>query len=412
MSIKILNKYKVLTRNVFHLGLLHVFSTVIPIFLIPFVVVKIGLTEYGVLAFALTITNYALIFVNFGFDFSGAKRISNNRNNLNKIATILTSITIIKLVVFCLIMSIFFIVVFFIAQTNFYVYLFSLLLILDSILLPKWFFLGLEKVKYISYAYGVSKIISSILIIVFLSLNYPTFFIPLSYFLGILFTGAYSYYVLFNKLKIPYQLVSRANIIEELKHSSKLFLSSISINIYRNSSMLLAGFILNPVALGSYALAERIIKAIQSFSSPLTQALFPHFSSMNSKLDLKTFKRQIFTIAKYLTPVLILLVVLVVTIIPYVSVLIDSADSLSLHRNIYFLSPIILFGTLNFIFGFVGLVNLGYERKFMRLTVIATLVNIIITPLLILYSPLNVPLPLLITEVLLFLLIYRNFKRV
>ena len=409
MNIKILNKYKVLTSNVFQLSVLHVFNMIVPLLLIPFIIKSIGIIKYGELAFAMTISTYALILVNFGFDYSGSKRISENRDNLKEIGSILTSITVIKLLFFLIVLLIFFGVITFVEELDFFLYFFSLMVVLDSIFLPKWFFLGLEKVKHLTIAYGVSKLISSLFIIYFLYLGLPIFFVPLSYLIGIFFTGIYSWYIIKVKFKVSISRVPKSAVIFEFNNSIKLFYTNLSVNIYRNSTIFFGGFLLSPTQLGSYALVERIIKAIQSFSNPLTQALFPHFSLVSKKGGIKVVKANIYKMVKFITPTIIVFIVIAMLAIKNLQVFFNIEF---LDNNIYILSPIILFGTLNFMFGFLGLVNLGFEKKVLKIMIGVTLFNILITPLILYLNPSTSSLPLLITEIILFYLLFNSFRKI
>ena len=409
MKIKLLNKYKILTGNVFQLSVLHVFNMIIPLLLIPFIIKSVGIIKYGELAFAITISTYALILVNFGFDYSGTKRISENRDNLEKISSILISVTLIKLLLFVIVLLIFFLVIIFLEDLDFFLYFFSIMMVLDSIFLPKWFFLGLEKVKYITIAYGVSKLISSLFIVYFLYSGLPISFIPLSYLIGIFFTGLYTWFIIKVKLKVSMLRVSKSTVFYEFNNSINLFYTNLSVNLYRNSTIFFGGFLLSPTQLGSYALAERIIKAIQSFSNPLTQALFPHFSLVSKMKGIKLVKTNIYKLAKIITPTIIFFIVLAMLAIENLKVFFDIDV---IDNNIYILSPIILFGTLNFIFGYLGLVNLGFEKKVLRIMIIITLFNLLFTPAILYLNSSTSSLPLLITEIILFSLLLNSFRKI
>ena len=409
MKIKVFEKYKVLIGNIFQLSTLHVFNMIIPIILIPYIVESIGVIKYGDLAYSFTISNFALIVVNFGFDYSGSKRISNNRNNSKEIASILTSVTIIKLLLFFVLLLIFFTVIIFVEHLDFFLYFFSFLMVLDSIFIPKWFFLGLEKVKYITIGYGASKLISSLFIVYFLYYDFPIYSIPLSYLIGIFFTGFYSLYVIKTKLKLSLSAVSKSIVFLEFHNSINLFFTNLSVNLFRNSTVFFGRFLLSPSQLGSYALAERIIKALQSFSNPITQALFPHFSLVSKKGGVKVIKANVYKMAKVISPTIIIFIIVAMFAIKTLK---DQFNVDYFDNNIFLLSPIILFGTLNFMFGFLGLVNLGFEKKFMKIMTGATLFNILITPLILYINPSTSSLPLLLTEILLFFLLYNSFRKI
>ena len=56
------------------------------------------------------------------------------------------------------------------------------------------------------------------------------------------------------------------------------FLSTIGMNFYRESNILLLGFFSNYSVVGVYAPAEKVIKAFQSLTSPFVNAIYPFFS--------------------------------------------------------------------------------------------------------------------------------------
>lgn len=56
------------------------------------------------------------------------------------------------------------------------------------------------------------------------------------------------------------------------------FLSTIGMNFYRESNILLLGFFTNYSVVGVYAPAEKVIKAFQSLTSPFVNAIYPFFS--------------------------------------------------------------------------------------------------------------------------------------
>ena len=55
-----------------------------------------------------------------------------------------------------------------------------------------------------------------------------------------------------------------------------IFVSKLSINIYTVTTTFVLGLLTTNVIVGYYAIAEKVIRAIVGFFSPLTTTLYPH----------------------------------------------------------------------------------------------------------------------------------------
>ncbi len=73
---------------------------------------------------------------------------------------------------------------------------------------------------------------------------------------------------------------SARDIFEEIKEGSAIFLSTTAIGIYVNLTPVILGFLAGPVAVGQFALADRIRQAAQSVLQPVSTALFPRISRL------------------------------------------------------------------------------------------------------------------------------------
>ena len=62
-----------------------------PLVTLPFLIVKLGIHNYGLIAFAQTIMIYISTFINFGFNVTGTKKISESRHN-KKLTDEITSV--------------------------------------------------------------------------------------------------------------------------------------------------------------------------------------------------------------------------------------------------------------------------------------------------------------------------------
>lgn len=148
-----LGRNKTILANFSYLSLLQVFAILFPLLTYPYLLRVIGLELYGVIIFAQSIINYVSLVINFGFNMSGARNVAIYKQDRARLSRIVTSIYwckfILWLVCLVLYLSVISMVPFF--EDHYWVYVLSFLLTFNELLLPIWFFQGIEKMKYITF---------------------------------------------------------------------------------------------------------------------------------------------------------------------------------------------------------------------------------------------------------------------
>ena len=146
-----LGRNKTILANFSYLSLLQVFAILFPLLTYPYLLRVIGLELYGVIIFAQSIINYVSLVINFGFNMSGARNVAIYKQDRARLSRIVTSIYwckfILWLVCLVLYLSVISMVPFF--EDHYWVYVLSFLLTFNELLLPIWFFQGIEKMKYV-----------------------------------------------------------------------------------------------------------------------------------------------------------------------------------------------------------------------------------------------------------------------
>ena len=142
-------------------------------------------------------------------------------------------------------------------------------------------------------------------------------------------------------------------------------MSTLGMTAYRNLNIIILNYFVNNYAVGIYALAEKIIKAIQSLINPLSQALYPYFG-YKAKIC-PTQKNNIKNLAKiacFMSLGLIAIVLAVYILSDYIVIIIGK-DFIQSSKLVHLMLPVVVFGCLNYLLGFVGLINLNKQRYFL-----------------------------------------------
>ena len=141
-----------LFRNFFYLSALNVANFILPFLTFPYLVRVIGIDNFGLLAFATSIATYFIIITDYGFNLTATRHISINRGDSLMINKIVSSVFIIKAMLFAVSLVVFVFLIMLIPKLyqNWQIFLFTFGTVAGQFLFPVWFFQGIEKMKVIS----------------------------------------------------------------------------------------------------------------------------------------------------------------------------------------------------------------------------------------------------------------------
>jgi PST family polysaccharide transporter len=400
--------YGRIIENFFSLSVLNAISFLFPLITVPFLTRVLGPEKFGVVSFALIIIQYFIILTTFGFSYSATQQISINQHNKNKVSNIFSAVIGIKLFLtaICGIIMVFLILCFKQFRVEYVIYIYSFGMVIGDALVPVWLFQGMERMKYITIVNFISKLAFTLMIFVFVRNEADYIFVPLLNTFGSLIAGILSFIIAYRifKLSIVFPKISEIKI--QLKEAWPIFVSTFSINLYRNANILFLGLFTNYTIVGYYSSAEKVIKGIQSLITPVSDALFPFMSKRFNTDNTEKNVKFLFRLSKYyFVPLTIISFIFLVFASPVVTVFLGSKFIPSIS-DIQVMSFVILFGGMNYFLGILGLVNMGYKKRFMVFVAITGLVSIINLPILIyFFKDIGASASMLISEFVLFVLL-------
>ena len=266
--------------NFSYLSLLQVFTILFPLLTYPYLLRVIGLELYGVIVFAQTIINYVSLVINFGFNMSGARDVAVHKEDKVRLSRIVSSTYLCKFILWivCLIvyLSVISIVPFF--RDYYWVYLLSFLLTLNELLLPIWFFQGIEKMKYITIVNLSARLLFVAAIFLFVREREDYLLVPFLNGIGTILAGGLSLYIVLGKEKINLFVIPIKDLKSAYKESFPLFVSSLSTQIYVNVNKLVIGSFLGMSEVSIYDMADKVLHLMKLPISMMAQAVFPKIS--------------------------------------------------------------------------------------------------------------------------------------
>ncbi len=395
-------------KDVIYLVALQGLTYVAPLIVFPYLMKVLGAEKFGIIGFSLSINQYLMLLVDFGFNFSATKKIAQakeNKEEINKIfsATLWSKIGLLIISFFVLLIFAFFIPKFSIYSTTM---LIMFLMVVANAFSFVWLFQGLGKIKIISIINIISKL--SILPLTFILIKSPNDYNKaaliqsLVYILGSCISITV---IISNKYVTEWLKILRIRIIEEIKDAYPIFLSNAASSIYTALFVIILGYFSSPVEVGKYTAAEKIMRGFCFLIfTPVSLAFYPKICSMNLENRnnaINLTKRILFFVSVIM---LLLFVFLFIFSFPLVNFLGKDYHGSDLVFKIMSIAPIFI--AAGGVLGQLGLLAIGNEqdkKNFQKTYFIAAFIAIIAILILApFYYSTGAAIALLITEISVF----------
>lgn len=287
---RIIKPNQTLVKNFTSLSLLQLSNYIFPLITLPYLVRVLGPEKYGLINFAAAFTTYFTILTDYGFNLSATQEISINREDKKKVSEIFSSVMNSKLILYLISTIIFYscLISFNIFKEHSELFFISYAGLIGTVLFPLWYFQGIEKMNIILAVNFVTKLFSLISIFLFIKKNTDYLLLALIYSLSQVLYGILGLMIVIIKFKVKFYLIDFENIFKQIRKSSNLFISSLSIASISNSSVFILGLFVDKSTVGYFAGADKIRIAFQSLLSTIFTTTFPRVSIL-AKKSIKQF---------------------------------------------------------------------------------------------------------------------------
>ena len=211
---------------------------------------------------------------------SGAKNVAICKENKELLSRIVSSTYLCKLILWSICVVVYFsiisIVPFF--KEHYWVYSLSFLLTFNELLLPIWFFQGIENMKYITIVNMLARLLFVIAIFLFIHEREDYLLVPLLNGLGAVVAGILSLYIVLGRERVRLSVIPIRELRSAYKESFPLFVSTLSTRIYVNVNKLVIGSFLGMSEVSIYDLGEKVLNLMKLPISMVSQAVFPKIS--------------------------------------------------------------------------------------------------------------------------------------
>lgn len=275
--LNLIHNNKKIIENYFFMTILQLLNSFFYLLIYPFVIRKVGMDAWGVFVFATSVAAYFVFLINFGFDLPATKRVAENINNIKKLNKIFMLVLYAKNLLFIITSFIFFFCLFNfpVLQKNKSIFVICYFQIYSYILIPPWFFQGLQNMKYLTIIQFVFKILSLPLIFLYVHQSQDIIYYALIVTLTSLLSGLLIFLQVLIKYKFEFVSISYIEIKALIHESKPFFYSSISSSIKEYSIPIIIGSFLDMRGVAIYDLANKIILVPRTLFLSINAAIFP-----------------------------------------------------------------------------------------------------------------------------------------
>lgn len=276
--IKSIFKHSV-AKNTTALLTLQIANYTVPLIVLLYLANVLGVEIYGVVAFSVGVVQLSGVLTDFGFGLSASHKISVRRESKNFVSRLIGAIFVIKLALLAVVALGISAFAFSTDKYSEYSLLFflSIIPVIGYAFQPTWFFVGIERMFYITTFSVIAKTLYVVSIVLLISDKTDYLWIPIANGAAQIVATVTAIICIYRSgyyLSIP----KRREIFYAIKMTRGVFLSRLSVAAYMRSAVLLLGVFATPAAVAIYSLAEQLYIALQSTFSSIVLAVYPYMA--------------------------------------------------------------------------------------------------------------------------------------
>lgn len=275
--VSLLGQYRLAIANFISLGLLRTTDALVLLFLIPVIISRVGIDNFGIIAFVQVFLNYGKTVVNYGFNISGVQEVVLHARDKKALSRIFSDILFTRAAIALLVgMGLAGLVAAIPYLRGYWATFFwGYFLVLGQIVYADWFFIGLQKAKYLTAANLLAKLLFALLVV--LLIRQPAGHIYVIGLQGgaVLFTGLLVVALLKYRYGLSLLWPRGGATLHYLRSDFKLLVTNLSIEVNTSYSLLVINILTTNALTGYFSIMQKLIQPLRFLLVIFSQALFP-----------------------------------------------------------------------------------------------------------------------------------------
>lgn len=292
-AVRLLRNDPAVLRNFLALGFIQVTNYGLPILTMPYLVRTLGITNYGILAFAQSLAQYFKLIIDYGFDLSATRLISLAPDDKEARSRAFSNVFWIRL---ALSLACFAVLAAALAASSklsihWEIHLLTFLSAFASALSTICFFQGIERMEYITYLYTASRVLITASIFIFIHKEADYVLMPVINGVTELALNLAGLWVARRRFGLELRPPSLIEFRRGLEEGWHPFVSWLFQNSYTAARTFALGLFNSDGITGRFVLAARLSEICQMFPlASLLQAVYPRLSRMYEEDPQRAFR--------------------------------------------------------------------------------------------------------------------------
>lgn len=377
-------KQNSIKENYVYNTLLNVLNIILPMITFPYVARILSPDGLGKINFSISIIQYFVLIAQLGIPAYAIRECAKVRDNTELLTKTVKEILTVNVVSFALSYSFFIFILLSVERLADYrgILLITSINIISSCVGVQWFYQAIEDYKYIIKRNIVIKVVSALLIFIFIKSENDILLYAEITVLSSAFGYLYNFFHLRKHINI-FKRFKDYNFKRHLKPIFIFFAMSVSVSIYVSLDKVMLGLLTTDATVGLYTAANKLIKIILAIVTSLGTVLIPRMSYYIEKKDFSQVNKLIKKSLDFLLMMSIPATVGIIALAyPLIRVFVG-VDYMEAGLTIRIMSPIILLIGLSNLIGIQVLMTHGKEKYTLISTIVGAVINIIMNIVLI-----------------------------
>lgn len=294
----ILKKTRLL-ENIFSMVTLRAMEYILSFILVPYLLRVLGPAQYGAIAFMQGIIGYFSLCINYSFPLIAPRDIAQAKES--DIPRLFSAYFWAMALLWLLVSVVFFagyqllllvypvtldLPLFFAVYTS----------VIGLVIFPIWYFQGIQQMRYITILNLTGRLVTMLLL--FLLVRSPDDYVMAAFLMSCtpLFAGILSWKVIHDISPGILQKPAWQDLRAAYREGWQIFVSSLAVNLYTTSDIVILGVLTNDTIVGYYSGADKLIGCIKQAVAAVNAAVYPYISKvMQESVDrgLQFLKKQL-----------------------------------------------------------------------------------------------------------------------
>ena len=367
-------------KNLCYQTIYNVLTTILPLITAPYLARHLGVTSQGIFSYTDSIVNYFVLFAMLGIVNHGTKNIAQFKENKKICNEKFSAIFTIQFFssLFALLLYIIFLL--FIANDNVNISSIQMIAIISCFFDINWLFLGFEDFKFVVIRNIIFKILTVLLIVLFVKNPSDLWIYALIMVLNVLLSNITLWFKV--KKYVKFSLPSKKNILKEIKPIFVLFIPLLALSIYHIMDKTMLGLLSDYDNVGFYYNADKVINIPIGIISGISTVLFPRSVVVLNKSE-KDFQKLLVKGLEYTIVVAVALSFGIAAISNEFTPFFFGVGFEPCINLIIVLSPVMIIKSVSTIMRYQYLIPLNKERVFIYSVIGGAVGNLLFNILLI-----------------------------